>query len=102
MTDEEWAGWMRSEWWVLQDPRAGDDDPSPRTWRIVKTEEADRPHPDVLSRYEYEDTARHIARAHNTYLTLLQGAERAALDKMVSPDDIASNTQPPPGRASVP
>lgn len=59
MTPDEWVGWLGEEWAVIPDPiRAG-------AWAITRK---GGPDTNQLAGFDDEDTARHIARAHNFYM----------------------------------
>lgn len=71
MTDEEWAGWLRTPWVVVAELRdiPADDEDAPVGWVIVKKQDL-RSHvaDDLGPVYQDEETARHVVRCHNWWL----------------------------------
>jgi hypothetical protein len=77
MSEEQWDGWLREEWGVVPSPDGSYNlnDYTGQTWMIVLRKHINQPAgllPSLGERYEDEEVARHICRAHNYYLSGLR------------------------------
>lgn len=69
MTEEEWAGWLAVRWIAVPANEEG-------KWVIAdrdKLKPGDVKHMGVV--YDDEEVAKHVCRAHNYYISALQGID---------------------------